>query len=190
MYRTWHLVLVLLLQHAPNILGLHGWNSTMTIQAILSQLETTFGHPSATVLFQNNATFTSPVALQSDGNPGISIPAGRGVPGNWGPFGGTPYTDAQIVGTTMYLFMQSNIFPTKEFETWDAVSPKTWPALKLHVQAAYQRKLIASSFRNTSGQMGYAPNHNAFNAFAGDDESSVDTIATQAAAAAATAPKV
>jgi hypothetical protein len=43
-----------------NLPGLHGWNSTMTIQAILSQLETTFGRPSATVLFQNNASFTAP----------------------------------------------------------------------------------------------------------------------------------
>jgi hypothetical protein len=32
----------------------------MTIQGILSQLETTFGCPSATVLFQNNTTFAGP----------------------------------------------------------------------------------------------------------------------------------
>jgi hypothetical protein len=38
--------------------------------------------------------------------------------------------------------------------------------------------------------MGYAPNHKAFNAFVRDDESIVDTIATQVAAAAATATTV
>jgi hypothetical protein len=170
-----------------NIPGLNGWNSTMTIQAILGQLETTFGRPSGTVLFQNNATFTSPFnPMDTPESLFQRIEECQQI----GVLGGTPYTDAQIVNTTMYLFMQSNIFPNKEFETWEGITPKTWPALKLHVQAAYQRKIVASSFRNTSGQMGYAPNHNAFNAFVGDDESSVDTIATQVAAAAATAPTV
>jgi hypothetical protein len=48
------------------------------------------------------------------------------------------------------------------------------PDQKLHVQSAYQRKLIGSSFRNTSRQMGYTPNQNVFHAFVGDDESSCD----------------
>jgi hypothetical protein len=158
-----------------NLLGLYGWNSTMTIQAILSQLETTFGRPSVTVLFQNNATFASPFSpMDTPESLFQRIEECQEI----AVLGGAPYTDAQIVGTTMYSFMQSNIFPTKEFETWEAITPKTWPALKLQVQSACQRKLIATSFRNTSGQMGYAPNHNAFNAFVGDDKSSVDTIAT------------
>jgi hypothetical protein len=37
--------------------GLHGWNSTMSIQEILAQLETTFGRVPATILFNNNAAF-------------------------------------------------------------------------------------------------------------------------------------
>ena len=40
--------------------GLTGWNSTMSILEILSQLETTFGKPPAAMSFQNNAVFTSP----------------------------------------------------------------------------------------------------------------------------------
>jgi hypothetical protein len=97
--------------------------------------------------------------------------------------GGAPYSVPQIVGNMMYLFLQSGIFPTREFETWDAVpaARKTWPTLKTFVQQAYQRKLIASSLRNTSGQMGYAPTHtqNAFNVFTADDESSVESVVTQ-----------
>ena len=167
-----------------NIPGLQGWNSTMTIENILAQLESTFGRPSGTVLFQNNAKFTSPFnGMDTPESLFTRVEECQEI----AVLGGAPFTDIQIVGTTMYLFMQSGTFPNKEFETWEAIHPKTWPALKLHIQSAYQRKLIASSFRNTSGQMGYAPNHNAFNAFVGDDESSVDTTATQVAAAAATA---
>jgi hypothetical protein len=60
-----------------------------------------------------------------------------------------------------------------------------WPALvKTFVQQAYQCKLVASSFRNTSGQMGYAPNNNAFNVFGTDDKSSVDTATTKDAPSA------
>ena len=132
-----------------NIPGLQGWNSTMTIQAILGQLEFTFGRPSATVLFQNNATFALPFN-QMDTPESLfqRIEECQEV----AVLGGTPYTDAQIVGTTMYLFLQSGIFPTKEFETWETIVPKTWPALKLHIQSAYQQKLIASSFRNKRGK--------------------------------------
>ena len=161
-----------------NIPGLNGWNSTMTIQAILSQLKTTFGRPSATVLFQNNTTFASPFnPMDTPKTLFHRIEECQEI----AVLGGAPYTVMQIVGTTMYLFQQSGIFPTREFETWDAVPGKSWPALKLHVQGAYQRKLIATSMRNTSGAMGYAPNHNAYNAFVDNDDSSVDTAHTAAA---------
>lgn len=160
-----------------NFPGGIGWNSTMSIQDILSQLEMTFGRPSGTVLFSNNTTFTAPF------NPAETpetlfrrVEECQEV----AVLGRTPYSNAQIVGTTMYLFQQSGIFPTREFETWEAVTPKTWPALKLHVQGAFQRKLVANSMRATSGAMGYAPNHNAYNAFVGDDDSSVDTAHTAA----------
>ncbi len=94
--------------------------------------------------------------------------------------GGATHSVQQIVGNTMFLFLQSGIFPNREFKVWDATpaANKTWPTLKTFVQQAYQRKLVAASFRNTSGQMGYAPNQNAFHAFTNDDESSVDTVGT------------
>jgi hypothetical protein len=92
--------------------------------------------------------------------------------------GGAPYTVQQIMGNTMYLLLQSGIFPTREFEAWDAVVVKTWPVLKTFVQQAYQRRLIAAGLRNTSGQQGYTANQNAFQAFETNDDSSVDTIGT------------
>jgi hypothetical protein len=111
----------------------------MTIEAILSQLELTFGRPSATVLFQNNTTFTSqfnqiytPESLLHCNEECQEVAV----------LGGVLYSAAQIVGTTMFLFLQSGIFPRRGFETWENVAAKTWPALKLHVQQAYQRKLV------------------------------------------------
>jgi hypothetical protein len=145
-----------------NMPGLSSWNSLMTIQAILSQLETTFGRPTSTIVFSNNTRFTSPF------DP-------RNTPKNLfrrveecqeiAILGGAAYTVNQIMGNTMYLLLQSGIFPTREFEAWDAVVGKTWPVLKTFVQMAYQRQLVALGLRNTSGQQGYAANQNAFQAF-------------------------
>lgn len=150
----------------------------MTIQAILLQLETTFGRQSATVLFNNNATFASPFnPMDTLETLFHRIEECQEI----AVLGGAPYTVEQTVGTTMYLFQQSGIFPMREFEMWDAV-----PALKLHVQGAFQCKLIANSMCNTSGAMGYAPNQNAYNAFIGNDDSSVDTAHTAATVTGAT----
>jgi hypothetical protein len=112
-----------------NIAGLNGWNSTMTIQAILSQLKMTFGRPSAMVLFQNNTMFASQFnPMDTPETLFQRIEECQEV----ALLGGAPYSAAQIVGTTMFLFLQSGIFPTREFETWENVAAKTWPALKLH----------------------------------------------------------
>ena len=168
-----------------NINGLTGWNSTMSIQEIMAQLEFTFGRPSAAISFQNNAVFTSTFsATETPESLFRRIEECQEV----AVLGGAPYSVQQIVGNTMFLFLQSGIFPNREFEVWDAfpTADKTWPNLKAFVQQAFQRKLVASSFRATSGQMGYAPNNNAFNVFAGtDDESSVDTAANKEAPPAA-----
>ena len=169
-----------------NIGGLTGWNSTMTIQEILGQLETTFGKPSAAISFHNNTVFTSTFsATETPESLFRRIEECQEV----AVLGGAPYSVQQIVGNTMFLFLQSGIFPNREFEVWDAypTANKTWPSLKTFIQQAFQRKLVASSFRNTSGQMGYAPNHNAFGVFGTDDDSSVDTTVTKEAPTAGTA---
>jgi hypothetical protein len=169
-----------------NIGGLTGWNSTMSIQEILAQLETTFGKPSAAISFQNNTVFTSPFSTTDTPE---SLFRRVEECQEVAVLGGAPYSVQQIVGNTMFFFLQLGIFPNREFEVWDAypAANKTWLSLKTFVQQAFQRKLVASSFRNTSGQMGYAPNHNAFNVFAANDDSSVDTAATKEAPNAITA---
>jgi hypothetical protein len=155
----------------------------MSIQEILAQLETTFGKPSAAISFHIITVFTSPFsATKTPESLFRRIEECQEV----AVLGGAPYSTQQIVGNTMFLFLQSGIFPNREFEVWDAypAANKTWPNLKTFVQQAFQRKLVASSFRNTSSQMGYAPNHNAFNVFG---TKSVDTAATKEAPTASTA---
>jgi hypothetical protein len=58
------------------------------------------------------------------------------------------------------LLQQSGIFPLKEFDTWDAITPKTYPALKTFIHEAYTRRLTVLQLRNTTGTQGYAPNNN------------------------------
>ena len=116
--------------------GLSGLNSTMSIQTILSQLETTFGKPTAAITFNNNTLFTSsfsPVDTPETLFRRIEECQEIAV------LGSVLYSVQQIIGNTMILFLQSGIFPHREFETWDAVPNKTWPALKTFVQQAYQR---------------------------------------------------
>ena len=158
-----------------NMAGLNGWNSSMTIQTILAQMETTFARPTSTIVLTNNTRFTSPFDQRETPEhlfhrieecQEIAI------------LGGAPYTVQQIMGNTMYLLLQSGIFLTREFKAWDAVVVKTWPVLKTFVQQAYQRRLIPAGLRNTSGQQGYTANQNAFQAFETNDDSSVDTIGT------------
>jgi hypothetical protein len=51
--------------------------------------------------------------------------------------------------------MQANIFPLKEFDDWEAITPKTYPALKIFIGRAYLRCILAQQLCNTAGQMGY-----------------------------------
>ncbi len=71
-----------------------------------------------------------------------------------------PYTPTPIINNAVRLLMQSGIFPHKEFDTWDAITPKTYPSLKTFIHEAYTRCLTALQLRNTTGLKGYVPNKN------------------------------
>jgi hypothetical protein len=71
-----------------------------------------------------------------------------------------PYSPMQIINNPLRLLMQLGIFPLKEFDTWDAITPKTYPALKTFTHEAYTHCLMALQLRNTMGQQGYVPNNN------------------------------
>jgi hypothetical protein len=139
-----------------NTPNLTGWNSTMTILVILDQLEASYGKPDTMTLFGNNTLFRSP------------------FPANKAPemlfyrieqcqeiqiLAQDPYTPTQIINNAVRLLQQLGIFPLKEFDTWDAITIKTYPALTTFIHEA-TRRLTALQLRNTTGTQGYAPNTN------------------------------
>ena len=54
-----------------------------------------------------------------------------------------PYSNTQVINNTVCLLMQANIFPLKEFDDWEAITPKTYLALKTFVGGAYTRRILA-----------------------------------------------
>jgi hypothetical protein len=83
----------------------------------------------------------------------------------------------QVINNAVHLLMQAHTFPLKEFNDWEAVTPKTYPAPKIFIVAVYTRRIMAQQLRNTAGQQGYVPtSHNMYNMFA--DKDNADTAAT------------
>jgi hypothetical protein len=75
--------------------------------------------------------------------------------------------------------MQASIFPIKEFDDWEAVTPKTYPALKTFIAAAYTHLILSQQLQNTAGQMGYVPQtHNMYAALDNDDDATTATGGT------------
>jgi hypothetical protein len=60
-----------------------------------------------------------------------------------------PYTTEQVIQNTNRLLMASNIFPMREFDTWENSMVKTYPALKTIIHEAYLRRLNLMEFHNT-----------------------------------------
>jgi hypothetical protein len=131
--------------NTPNFTG---WNSMMMILAILEQLETSYGKPDTMTLFGNDTLFQSP------------------FPANKAPemlfcrieqcqeiqiLAQDHYTPMQIINNAVRLLMQSGIFPLKEFDMWDTITPNTYPALKTFIHEVYTHRLMALQLRNTTG---------------------------------------
>jgi hypothetical protein len=154
----------------------------MNIQLILAQLEIFYGKLTANIIWNNKVLFTTNFnPLDAPEMLFHRIEQCQEVV----IIGATPYKSVQLVNNTMHLFLKSGIFPTREFESWDAVQNKTWPVLKTFVHGTYARKLIASNICNTTGQQGYVPNQNMYHVLeGGDDISNADKTVMQTAAAA------
>ncbi len=70
--------------------------------------------------------------------------------------GKLPYSDEQIIANAVRILIQANISPLKEFDTWEAMTPKTYPAPKTFIHEAYSHRLTAMVLCSMSGQNGYA----------------------------------
>jgi hypothetical protein len=65
--------------------------------------------------------------------------------------GKIPYSNNQIILATVRILVQPNIFPLKEFDTWEAMATKTYPALKKFIHEADRRQQATIELQNTSG---------------------------------------
>ena len=156
--------------------NLTGWNSTMSILDILTQLQDSYGKPTMMTLYQNDVTFraakaptNSPEMLFYRIEQCQKIQRSRKL----------PYSNEQIVTNTVRILIQSNIFPLKESHIWEATAQKTYPALKTFMHKAYGRRLTAMALQSTPGQNGYS-NQTMYHVFDKEqgNESDKDTVTT------------
>jgi hypothetical protein len=144
---------------------LTGWNSTMSIIDILSQLQVLYGKPNMMILYTNDTLFRSP--LTAGNLPEIQC------------IGNLPYSKEQIIANAVRILLQANIFQLKEFGAWDAVTPKSYSTLKTFIHAAYGRRLTALALCSTSGQNRYS-NQTMYNILedGNDDDTNDDMVTT------------
>jgi hypothetical protein len=155
---------------------LTGWNSTMSIIDILSQLQVSSGKPNMMMLYINNILFRS--LMTASNLPKMlfyRIEQCQEIQ----RIGNLPYSKEQIIANTVRILLQANIFPLKEFDAWDAVTPKSYPTLKTLIHAAYGRHLTGLALCSTSGQNGYA-NQTIYNVLeeGNEEDTNIDTVTT------------
>jgi hypothetical protein len=155
--------------------NLTGWNALMSIQDILTQLETSYGKPRPIALHNNNILFWSAIAT-TDAPEMLfyRIEQCQEI----ATLAGDPYTPMQIMNTVVHILMQAQVLLSKEFNTWEQTAVKTYPSLKTFVHEAYTRRLQSLALCLTTGQQGYVPcRNNMFNVLAEQkDKEDGDTV--------------
>ena len=110
------------------------WNARMSIIDILDQLDGTYGKPDMITLLNNNTLLRS--AFNPTDAPELlfyRIEQCQEVQ----VLAQDSYSDTQVINNAVRSLMQANIFPLKEFEDWEAITSKTYPALKTFIGGAY-----------------------------------------------------
>ncbi len=162
-----------------NTPNLTGWNSTMTTLDMLEQLKSSYGKPDTMTLFANDTLFRSLFpANKAPETLFYRIEQCREIQ----ILAQDPYSPMQIINNSVRLLQQSSIFPLKEFDTWDVITPKTYPTLKTFIHEAYTRRLTALQLRNATGTQEYAPNiyQNMYNILDGGNDTDSGTEGTVA----------
>jgi hypothetical protein len=141
-----------------NTPSLTGWNSKVSINVILNQLRDSYGKQNMVTLLNNDTLFWSPTApTDSPEMLFYCIKQCREIQ----HIGKLPYSDDQIIANAISILIQANIFPIKEFDTWEALATKMYPTLKTFFHKAYGQHLTAMALRSTSVKNGYAT-HNMY----------------------------
>jgi hypothetical protein len=104
-----------------NVPTLTGWNTSMSIIEMLNQLKGTYGKLDTTTLFANDTLFRTPfnpvdapeaLFYRIEQCQEIKVLARD------------PYSDMQVINNATCLLMQASIFPLKEFDDWEAITPR------------------------------------------------------------------
>jgi hypothetical protein len=145
----------------------------MSIESIMSQMESSYGKPSPAMLYTNDSVFKSLIAA-TDSPTALFYHMEQCQ--EVMTLGNLPYTTEQIIANAVRVLMASKMLPTRDFKNWEAITPKTYPALKTFFHEAYNRCLNAIDLQNTAGGLGYAPAQNMYNVldFGNDDDSTAD----------------
>ena len=152
------------------------WNTSMSIMDMLDQLETMYNKPNAMTLFANNTLFRSTFS-PNDAPKALfhCIEQCQEI----AVLARDPYSGVQLINNAIRLLMQASIFSMKEFDDWEAVTPKTHPVLKTIIAAANTCRILLQQLRNTAGQMGYVPQtHNMYAALNDDNDATTATDGT------------
>jgi hypothetical protein len=128
-----------------NVLFLLGWNTTMLIETIMRQMEVSYGKPSPAMLYSNDSLFKSPIAA-TDSPEALFYRMEQCQ--EIMTLGNLPYTTEQIIANAVRVLMASKQFPTRDFEKWETITPKTYPVLNTFFHEAYNRRLNAIDLQN------------------------------------------
>ncbi len=94
---------------------------------ILGQLQVLYGKPNMMMLYTNDILIRSPMTA---GNLPKMLFYRIKQCQEIQRIGNLPYSKEQIIANAVCILLQSKIFPLKEFDAWDAVTPKSYPTLK------------------------------------------------------------
>jgi hypothetical protein len=107
-----------------------GWNSTMSIQDILNQLELAYGCPSGHDLLHNDTLFhLTFCSTEAPKRLSWHIEQCQEIK----VIADNPYTPMQLMTNAVQLLMASEIFPMREFKDWEATPNNTYNSLKIFV---------------------------------------------------------
>jgi hypothetical protein len=151
-----------------NIPNLTGWNASMSIQEILTQLEMSYGKPTPMVLHNIDLLFQSPMST-TDAPEMLfyRIKQCQEI----AMLAGDPYTQMQIMNTVVRILMQAQVLPSKKYNTWEQTPAKAYPGLKTFIHETYTRCLQSLALRKSTGQQGCSQGGtNMFNLLADKDK--------------------
>ena len=133
---------------ASNTPGLTGWDTTMSIIDIFSQMDATFGNLDAQALLANNSQYWAPLLLtETPGTLFLCLEECQEVQ----ILTLNPYTDKQLIVNAVIVLQKANVFPTKDFNDWEALPLQTWATMKNFFHKAFTCRLNAISMHPTSG---------------------------------------